>query len=294
MLGREATLAQAPILGGAPRQVLEDVTFADWSPTGALAVVRVVGSRQRLEFPPGHVLFETEGEIGWPRISPAGDRIAFLDWPVKGDDRGTVAVVDTKGEPRRRSREHGKGSAGWHGRRRATGVVHGERRRIDVRTLGVRRSMAASAAFSARRPRWSSSTSRRTAGRSWRRYDRTAQVNGWFAGEPGERDVSWRDFSFARDLSADGRRVLLTDFRRGQRPQLRPSTSANRRDLDATRLGEGEAQQFSPDGQSVLAVLHGPPSRLQILPMGTGEPRIVATGQVKAVEARWLPDGNAS
>lgn len=79
------TLAQAPLLGGAPRPTLEQVTFADWSPTGSgLAVVRVVGSRQRLEFPnemptgwtgDGRALFLTEGKP--PR------RIVRLD-PVSG------------------------------------------------------------------------------------------------------------------------------------------------------------------------------------------------------------------
>jgi eukaryotic-like serine/threonine-protein kinase len=59
------TLAQAPILSASVRPLLEQVTFADWSPTdGALAVVRVSGSHQRLEFPLGHLLFETDGEIG--------------------------------------------------------------------------------------------------------------------------------------------------------------------------------------------------------------------------------------
>ncbi len=92
------TLAQAPMIGGTPRSVLADVTFADWSPRGdALAVVRVLGSHQRLEFPVGTVLYETDGEIGYPRVAPSGDRVAFLDWPVKSDDRGTVALVDLHG-----------------------------------------------------------------------------------------------------------------------------------------------------------------------------------------------------
>ena len=291
VFGREATLAQAPILGGAPRQVLQDVAFADWSPDGVLAVVRVVGSRQRLEFPAGHVLYETEGEIGWPRISPAGDRIAFLDWPVKGDDRGTVAVVDTKGsavpQTISRAREGVRGLAWapagdsvWYTASDAGSMYALWRSTLEGRQRRMFSAPAALVLFDVAKD-----------GRAlMARYDRTAQVNGWFAGEEGERDVSWRDFSFGRDLSADGRRFLLTDFGEGSGSNytvyLRKST-----DLDATRLGDGEAQQFSPDGKSVLAVLHGPPTRLQILPVGTGEPRIVATGEVKVVEARWLPDG---
>src|SRR5262249_3739905 len=94
----ETTLVRVPLLGGAPRAVLDHVTFADWSPVdGSIAAVRIVGSEQRLEFPIEHVLASTQGEIAHPRVSPAGDRVAFLAWPVKGDDRGTVVVVDRSG-----------------------------------------------------------------------------------------------------------------------------------------------------------------------------------------------------
>src|SRR4029077_1718446 len=89
------TLARAPIAGGAPRAVLENVQWADWSPDGNnLAVVRDVGGRNRLEYPVGKVLYETGGGISPPRISPKGEMVAFLDHPLPGDDSGSVAVVD--------------------------------------------------------------------------------------------------------------------------------------------------------------------------------------------------------
>ena len=53
-LRESGTLAQVPIAGGAPRAILDDVEFADWSPDGRLAVVRTVGGRCRLEFPIGY------------------------------------------------------------------------------------------------------------------------------------------------------------------------------------------------------------------------------------------------
>ena len=57
------TLARVPLAGGAPREVLEDVGSADWSPDGKeLADVHVVeGTLPHPEFPIGHVLFETDG-----------------------------------------------------------------------------------------------------------------------------------------------------------------------------------------------------------------------------------------
>src|SRR6185503_12479553 len=50
------TLARMPLAGGAPREVLQDVYYADWSPDGkSLAVVRSVDGRFRLEYPIGRV-----------------------------------------------------------------------------------------------------------------------------------------------------------------------------------------------------------------------------------------------
>ena len=46
------TLARVPLGGGAPREVLENVQWADWSPDGTnFAVVREFGGLSRLEYP---------------------------------------------------------------------------------------------------------------------------------------------------------------------------------------------------------------------------------------------------
>ena len=93
------TLARMPLGGGAPREILENVREADWSPDGAsLAIIRDVNGRDRLEFPAGKVLYETAGYVSDLRVSPAGDRIAFFEHPIKYDDRGGVAVVDLTGK----------------------------------------------------------------------------------------------------------------------------------------------------------------------------------------------------
>jgi DNA-binding winged helix-turn-helix (wHTH) protein len=73
MIGMKGTLSVAPLTGGSPRQVAENVEWADWSPDGkSLAVVRDVAGKQRLEFPLGQVLYETAGWISHPRVSPDG------------------------------------------------------------------------------------------------------------------------------------------------------------------------------------------------------------------------------
>jgi len=88
------TLAQIPLIGGAPRELLENVTHADFASDGRLSVVRADGGRMRLEFPIGTALYETAGWISSQRISPDGKRIAFLEHPLHDDDRGWPAVVE--------------------------------------------------------------------------------------------------------------------------------------------------------------------------------------------------------
>src|SRR6266542_5726125 len=93
---RSGTLAAVGVSGGvAPRELLTDVLWADWSPNGSdLAIVRDVGGKSRLEFPAGHVLYQTVGWLSHPRISPDGNLVAFLEHPLRRDDGGTVCVVD--------------------------------------------------------------------------------------------------------------------------------------------------------------------------------------------------------
>ena len=86
-------------MGGAPREILNDVEWADWSPDGAnVAVVHEVEARKRLEFPLGKVLYDADGWIGNPSVAPDGKSVAFVDHPQQGDDGGAVAVVDLAGK----------------------------------------------------------------------------------------------------------------------------------------------------------------------------------------------------
>ncbi|HTD52784.1 MAG TPA: protein kinase, partial [Thermoanaerobaculia bacterium] len=95
----DGTLARMPLEGGAPREILNGVREADWSPDGTdLAIVHDVNGKDRLEFPPGKVLCETGGYFSNPRFSRKGDRIAFFEHPIKFDDRGLVGVVDLSGK----------------------------------------------------------------------------------------------------------------------------------------------------------------------------------------------------
>src|SRR5581483_9970965 len=95
------TLARAPLNGGSPRPILDNVLDADWDHDGHdLAVTHVVNEQFRLEYPIGKSLYEEGGQgyISHPRFSPKGDKIAFLHHPVEGDDKGEVVIVDLAGK----------------------------------------------------------------------------------------------------------------------------------------------------------------------------------------------------
>ena len=69
----------------------------DWSADGGdFAVVRGTGALRRIEYPIGTVLCEAVRPTH-VRLSPQRDRVAFLEHPMRGDDRGDVVVVDRKG-----------------------------------------------------------------------------------------------------------------------------------------------------------------------------------------------------
>ncbi len=91
------TLARVPLVGGAPREILEGVQWADWSPDGSnFAIVRDLEGQNRLEYPIGKVLYQTAGWISHPRISPKGNLIAFIDHSERRDDSGSIVIVDLR------------------------------------------------------------------------------------------------------------------------------------------------------------------------------------------------------
>ena len=129
--GKDPVLARLPIGGGAPREVLENVRSADWSPDGeSLAVVRTEGGRDTLEFPIGRVLYRAHGWLSDVNVSPKGDRVAFFEHPVAIDSRGDVAVVESR-------RDEDDNLDGLGGSLR--GALDAGRRRGVVQRVGRRR-----------------------------------------------------------------------------------------------------------------------------------------------------------
>src|SRR5262249_7387778 len=77
---------------------LKAVHSADWDPRGeALAVAQFSGRKDLLQYPVGRVLYQASGWIGFVRVSPKGDQIAFLDYSILGEHGGTVSISDFAG-----------------------------------------------------------------------------------------------------------------------------------------------------------------------------------------------------
>jgi Tol biopolymer transport system component len=283
------TLAQLPLAGGAPREMLEEVQWADWSPDGSnLLVVRVAGGRNRLEFPIGKVLFESGGWISHPRISPRGDMVAFLDHPQPGDDGGLVAVVGLDGHKRSlSSRQISTQGLAWSPGAEEiwfTATRQGSARAIYAINLWGRERLVA------RMPGTLTIQDIYKDGRvllardSWRR-----ELKGLAPGETKERDLSWLDYSYPADLSPDGGTLLFDEEGEGGGWTY----AVYLRKIDgspAIRLGPGQATALSPDGKWVISLPSGSPAQFILLPTKAGESRPLTNDTINHVWARCFPD----
>jgi len=291
------TLARAPLAGGAPREVLENVQWADWSPDGnSLAIVRDVGGRNRLEYPAGRVLYETSGWISHPRVSPKGDLVAFLDHPIQGDDGGSVAIVDGNGKRQQLTSGFyttqglawsANGTEVWF-----TGSRVGANRALyAVSPSGRERLVSAMPGTLILLDIWRD-------GRilliraTWRR-----ELLGSPATKTKEVDLSWLDYSYPADLSENGQSLLFDEEGEGGGTYGKGGEWAYTvylRKTDgspAIRLGEGAAVALSPDQKWAISQPEGSPAQLTLLPTKAGESKPLTNDQISHVWARWYPDG---
>jgi dipeptidyl aminopeptidase/acylaminoacyl peptidase len=284
------TLAEMPIGGGAPRAKLDGVHYADYGPDGTtLAVVTDQGGSYRLEYPIGNVLYRTTGWIGQPRVSADGNRIAFCDHPWPADDRGRVAVVDKQGTLTVLS-------DGWSSLQGLSWSAGSDEVWFTGSKTGSIHALYAASLAGVTRPlvRIPGDLQLLDVAADGRvlltRDDPRKGLMGLAPGASTERDLSWLDWSRPNAISADGSAVLFDE----EGDLGGPNYSVYLRPLDgspAERLGDGEADDLSADGQYALATTFTPPALL-VLPVGAGTAQTVDTGDVEEVtHASWLPDG---
>jgi eukaryotic-like serine/threonine-protein kinase len=284
------TLARTPIAGGAPRELLNDVNWADWTSDGSsLAIVRLQGGFSQLEFPIGKVLYKTAGWIGDPRISPKGDRIAFLVHPIVADDGGSVAVVDLTGA-------HKTLATNWISEDGLAWSPNGDEIWFTGTHEGVGRALYAvdlsgKERLLARVPGTLTILDTARDGRVLLRRDAGRQeIKGFIDGDTKGRELSWFDFSLANGLSPDGKTLLFAEV--GEAGGATYGIYIRGTDgSPAVRLGDGNPQQLSPDGKWVLATTHTTPEQLFLLPTKAGEPRAITNDAIDHLTAAWFPDG---
>ena len=283
------TLARVPLGGGAPRDVMDNVNGADWSPDGtSLMVLRRAGSRLRLELPIGKVVYESAGNIQSPRISPKGDHIAFTDHPMFGDNRGDVAVVDLSGRKTTLSAGwEDVGGLAWSPDGREvwfTASNTGADRRLHAVTLSGRQRLVT------RVPGNLILLDIGGDGKVLLSHGSNRPViYGMVPGAAKERDLTWLDYSIDAHLSNDGSTLLFTEQGFAGGPQY----AVYVRGTDgspAVRLGKGNAQALSPDGKWALAIDLAPPSHLVLLPTGPGQPRSLPRHAIGEFQAAWWVD----
>jgi len=289
-LVHKGTLARLPMIGGTPREILEDVQEADWSPDGKeLAVVRYVDGRNRLEYPIGKVLYETAGYISYPRVSPKGDRVAFMDHALQWDNRGRVAVVDLAGNKTLISDEYaGEEGVAWSSTGDEvwfTASTSNEPNSVYASTLSgkVRLVLRVPADLLLHDIAPDGHV-------LLTRFKQATDVIGLAPGEAAERDISWLDLGGVDDLSSDGKNFVFSYW--GQGSGTNYSIYLGKTDgSPAIRLGEGGRGKLSPDGKWVLALL-SQPSQIVFLPTAAGEMRRMEQHGIEQYnEATWLPDG---
>jgi tRNA A-37 threonylcarbamoyl transferase component Bud32/Tol biopolymer transport system component len=289
--GTPGTLARVPLSGGAPREILENVNDADWSPDGAsIAVSRTVRGRNRIEYPIGTVLYESDGRPPLSlRVSRKGDLLAFFDYDDAVGDFA-VAVLDTRGRKRILSRgwrlEGGlawspKGDEIWF-----SGAETGtETTPRAVKLNGDKRVITdAPAAIAIQDVDRSGRVLATT-------EDTRIGILGLAPGATEERDLSWFDGSWIYDISADGKQILFSELSYGK--PRNPAIYLRETDgSPAIRLGDGLRPALSPDGKWVACIVSdGPQTSLTLLPTGAGVARTIGPPGMHYERVEWFPDG---
>jgi hypothetical protein len=293
----EGTLATVPISGGAPRQIAEGVLSSDWTADGSdMALIREADGKYRVEFPRGKVIYESVNSLGYLRISPHGDAVAFGEFLSVDGDAGWVVAVDKNRKNLIRTAPFisvegvawsPSGEEVWYASTLTEGwadAIHATslkgKERTVLRLPGMLRlhDVSRDGRILLSRESWRSGL----------------QFRG--AADSKERDLSWLDYAQLRDLSADGSQIAFDDW--GSAAGAVGLAYVRKSDgSPAVKLGAWSAPVFSPDGTRVLVseateVGHG--IYLALLPTGAGETQKLKSTGLQQVGAKgFMPDGKS-
>ena len=294
------TLAEVALAGGAPREILENVSFADWAPDGKdIAVCHLSGGRYRLEYPIGRPLVDPgpAGDITDPRFSPNGRYLAYIRKAavvggVSGVDASAVAVYDIA------RRKETTLTSGWE----AYGLAwtpSGEEIWFSARPLrSTSGGLVINAVDLAGRTRVVARVPWILQIEDIFKDGRVLLKHGYWPtttifrgpGAATEKDVSWQEFSVAQDLSPDGKTLLLSEGGISGGSEGEILLKSTDESTPAVRLGSGRPSDLSPDGKWAVAI-SAAGEKLGLLPTRAGQAVDLTTPGIKYLEVHWFPDG---
>jgi hypothetical protein len=290
----QGTLGLVPPAGGTPREVADGVLAADWSADGSeMAVILQLAGKYRVEFPRGKMLYESTHPLGYLRIAPHSDAVAFGEFSSVDGDAGWVVAVDRSGKQLLRSVTFvslegvawaPSGDEIWAGATRTEGWANevvglglNGKQRVVLRLPGILRlhDVSRDGRVLLSKESW----------RSGLQFREPADKK--------ERDLSWLDYATLRDISPDGSLISFDDW--GSAAGASGLAFLRKTDgSPAIKLGQYGEPVLSPDSKQVLASnattvnLAG----FVLLPTGVGEiQKISANGIQETASPGFMPDG---
>ncbi|PYT23360.1 MAG: hypothetical protein DMG57_32145 [Acidobacteria bacterium] len=291
------TLARASHAGGVPRDLLQNVIAADWSPDGKnLAVVRWrVEGQTLVEYPIGTPIYRTSTNlISRIRVSPDGDTVAFIEHRGNQSDyAGSIITIDRNGKKHalvanwsqitelawRNAKELWFGGAPAGAATAIYSIAGGGPPRVVMTIPGVALLQDID-----------------RQGRLL--FVRDATRGGVIAAvpeQPGERELGWFDASSVRALSENHQTILFDEYGEFNGTSGVYVRGVYVRGVDgaaAVRLSDGVGMALSPDGKWALTDSMSVPERLVVVPTGAGAPRTLPAGGIDRysfrTQSRWL------
>jgi hypothetical protein len=286
LLVKGGTLARVPIGQSGLREIVDGVRSADYAPDGTLAVIRVDGSRNWLEFPRGQVIFEDSATMWLARVSPDGELVAIAQQGARFE---WLTIIDRRGNVRSRSTRRapvGQEGLAWTPDGREVwfsaadvmfaSAIHAMtpdgRERLVHRSIGsIRIDDIAQ-------------DGRALVIQDINRYGMSVVDTETRA----ERELTWLSSSLPRELSGDGRLLIFSAAGSNGRSgaHIRPTDGG-----PAVLLGDGIPMAISPDTKWVLASAGPPEAPLRLLPTGAGEMRTLDRGSIErfSTVGSWTP-----
>src|SRR5262249_54917308 len=285
------TLARASISGGAARELAEGMNSADWSPDGSdlVAISILSASDARIDWPLGMERLHTPYWLSDPRLSPDGQRLAFIAHINQGDD-GEIRVMERTGEPRTLSSGwlSVQGLAWAPGGREIwfTGTRVGMLRGVWAVTLDGRERLLYRAPTRLLLDAVAPDGRALLSAISLRSEIRFGSLR-----EKTERSLSWFDYATGLTMSATAKLIAFVESGESNGSKygvfVRPTDGG-----PAFRLADGGFGSISPDGKWVLVGSAAPTdANARLIPTGPGAARNLSLNPLRLLTGgAWFPD----